>query len=741
MGAAGLILGFSPLVGAAWLLAKHGFRVEPGLPRILAAAVLAWGWMTVGMEILGNLGRLNPAALVAWSVGGLVVAGMVAGFRPAVSPVHRATTSAPESIGLTATLAKALAVWACLRLGLISFWQPVKVVSDGPIYHLYMAARWWKAGRLFLVPTPFGEQAAPYFWANGELWYAWLLTLGRGDAVAKLGQAPFLVLGGMAVEAIARHLDIRATAARLAAVWFVTITPELVFAFEPNVDSILLAGYLMGVYFWLRAFTGPDERRGAWLILGSLAAGLGMGTKPTGIVFFPPLLALVVVGLGWRRPGWRRFGIDGATAVVPALAMMGYWPIRNALLTGNPLYPMHLAVGGKVWLAGWFGPDAMRRSFFYVPREDWRAGIDIILTVIDPRELPCWLAGSVGFRAIRSRRPETRSVTDRWIWGFAALGLFNLAAYWLVIPYRTQQRFAFPALAVLAIPLARLFDRAGWLRVTGVVLLAAHLLTPQPWPFGATEAQIPWDLNAAIPNAVPAALDWPLTVRDLAGELVRPRYWATVILGVGVLGAAVCGAIARRASRRGLVWTWRVVALAWITPALVMASLATGAGQGIAFPYFPEYLVGWAELEARTSRQGARIAYAGHKIPYYLMGSKLQNDVQYVNIDAHRDWLPHNYHRNAPNVGEPSTWPNPFPAWGRLQPDYDAWLANLRAERIDLLVVTRVNIEEGVENVADAARFPIERVWAEAHPESFRPIYGVAQNDPQFRIFQVLPAT
>ena len=134
------------------------------------------------------------------------------------------------------------------------------------------------------------------------------------------------------------------------------------------------------------------------------------------------------------------------------------------------------------------------------------------------------------------------------------------------------------------------------------------------------------------------------------------------------------------------------------------------------------------------------MAYAGNKIPYYLMGSKLQNDVEYINIDAHRGWMLHDYHRNAPNVGEPSIWPNPFPAWGRLQPDYDAWLANLRAARIDLLVVTRVNIEEGVENVADAARFSIERVWAEAHPEAFRPIYGVEQRDPQFRIFQVLPA-
>ena len=44
----------------------------------------------------------------------------------------------------------------------------VKVVSDGPIYHLYFAARWWKGAALILVAAPFGENAATYFPANGD---------------------------------------------------------------------------------------------------------------------------------------------------------------------------------------------------------------------------------------------------------------------------------------------------------------------------------------------------------------------------------------------------------------------------------------------------------------------------------------------------------------------------------------------------------------------------------------------
>ena len=68
---------------------------------------------------------------------------------------------------------------------------------------------------------------------------------------------------------------------------------------------------------------------------------------------------------------------------------------------------------------------------------------------------------------------------------------------------------------------------------------------------------------------------------------------------------------------------------------------------------------------------------------------------------------------------------------------YNAWLVNLRAERIQVLVVARVNRLEGPHNVADPAGFPIERRWAESHPEAFQPLYGVAEDDPEMRIYRV----
>ena len=75
-----------------------------------------------------------------------------------------------------------------VELGMQSLLLPVKVVSDGPIYHLYFAVRWWKAGRLFPVASPFGENAATYFPANGDLWFTWLMVAWGGDRLAKIGE-------------------------------------------------------------------------------------------------------------------------------------------------------------------------------------------------------------------------------------------------------------------------------------------------------------------------------------------------------------------------------------------------------------------------------------------------------------------------------------------------------------------------------------------------------------------------
>ncbi len=284
-----------------------------------------------------------------------------------------------------------LALWltAALGLGMRSLLLAVKVVSDGPIYHLYFAARWWKAGRLFLVAAPFGENAATYFPANGDLWFTWLMASWGGDRLAKVGQAPFLVLAALAAYGCARLVGAGRSASLVATCWFASSTPLLLYSFEPNVDTIFVAGYLLAAYFFLRFARGEGDTPA--LVLGALAAGGALGTKAVGVVFIPPLIALAIGGiLVQSGPARTKVARVLVVALVP-LVSGGYWFVRNGLLTGNPLYPLEVRVLGQTVLPGWYGPEAMRTSPYYLPLADWRSLGDILLAVLDPRLVPLWI--------------------------------------------------------------------------------------------------------------------------------------------------------------------------------------------------------------------------------------------------------------------------------------------------------------------------------------------------------------
>src|SRR4051812_21126631 len=259
-----------PLGMAAWWVARSGFRQPSGLPRVLAAAVLAWAWATLGMEVLGAAGLLARGPLLAWVALGLAIGGWLRA-RDRQGPVVAGTVAGPEPWGWEATLAVGLVLWASMVLAVPSLAGPVKVVSDGPIYHLYFAARWWKAGRLFLVAAPFGENAVTYFPAVGDLWFSWLMVGWGGDRLAKIGQGPFLLTAALAAFGMARRLAAGVNSSIIATAWFAATTPLLLFNFEANVDSILVAGYLLAAYFFLRYALGDGEV-GA-LALGGLSAG------------------------------------------------------------------------------------------------------------------------------------------------------------------------------------------------------------------------------------------------------------------------------------------------------------------------------------------------------------------------------------------------------------------------------------------------------------------------------------
>ncbi|MGO9600747.1 MAG: glycosyltransferase family 39 protein [Isosphaeraceae bacterium] len=724
------------LIWGAWWLAGSGLRQTRWLDCALAACVLGLSWCVLGLEILGTAGLLHVGPLLLWS-GALFSAGLFVvrrGLRRSTPPL--AGGAASESWRAETILCLSLVLWVCLELGMQSLLWPVKVVSDGPIYHLYFAARWWKVGRLILVAAPFGENGATYFPANGDLWFTWLMTTWGGDRLAKVGQAPFLLMAAAAAAGLARTVGASRNSSAVAACWFVTSTSFLIFSFEANVDTIFIACYLTAAHFLLRyamAGAGP-----AALILGGLATGLALGTKPVGVVLVPPLLVLAAVVIATRTQSVRATLAYFTAVLACTFLTSGFWFLRNFRLTGNPLYPLHLELFGLPVLHGWYGPQAMRSSIYYLPVRDWRSLLDTLMAVADPRLAPFWLLAIGGAWAVGSKQSPA---IDRWTWRLSALAVLNIAFYWLCIPYRTQQRFMLQSLGLAAAPLARLLDCARGLRLAAAGLLALHILTPQDWPVSMRSDAIPWDLSPMIPNAI----DAPLSLFEWLSRVLQPGHTAAATARLAVLICmgccavlAVWGACRSKATRRGTRQSWILATVAALV-LLLLGVLDTSALQvdrrALFYPLFPDFYAGWQRLESLSGPSGTRVAYAGTNIPYYLFGAGLRNEVCYVNIDAHRDWLLHDYHRAAAAQGEP-TWPNSRPGWDRAHPDFRGWLGNLQAERIGFLVVTRVNPGEGAHNVADAEGFPVERRWAESHRELFEPVYGQAEHDRFFRLYR-----
>ncbi len=248
-----------------------------------------------------------------------------------------------------------------------------------------------------------------------------------------------------------------------------------------------------------------------------------------------------------------------------------------------------------------------------------------------------------------------------------------------------------------------------------------------------------------IPNAISALLPlfpaWEPVAQARGGGAAafRPTTFAMILAAVFLVWAW-----SRRAAialRRRPRWRWPLAGFAaaifLVLGFVDLGPMVFDVRARFYPPGFLDFYFGWLDFENRCGPTGVRVAYAGTDLPYYLLGRGLRNEVRYINIDRHRDWLMHDYHREAMARGL-GTWPNSRPGWDRIRPDYRAWLDNLDAEGIQLLVVTRANPDEGIHNLADKEGFPIEKVWADAHPERFQLLYGQAEEDPWFRLYRVV---
>jgi hypothetical protein len=511
---------------------------EGGTDALVTFGVLASLEVSVLVWLAGVAGHLGRLALGGGALAVAVVA-LVRLQRVEPDWWHRlraagrhAASTGPRSLLVASKRhpwSAALALLAVLALA----WQVLVALVlppyayDALTYHLTTAASWVQSGHL--RPTDLSLCCARYP-LTAELSFAWPLALAHDDTAVSLVQVPFVLLLAAATAGLARSAGSRRHAAAAAAALVATTPIVLVQAPTGFVDVILAAWTVAGLHWVVRACATGATRP---LVLASVAAGLLLGSKGTGVIWGLALVTAavaVVIVQAWRRTrpaSLRRL----AVAVVPALLLGSYWYARNWIDTGNPFEPFRIEVAGHVVFDGplTFGGVATQPSLG--AGSPWPVAV-VRSWATDAR---FWHQGSYDYQQ------RAGGLGPAWTWiGLPLLVPFTVvlarrrnatlaavavtAAVFVVQPYRWWARFTIPLAALGAVAIvvtATLLGRRarGVLKVATLGLAAVGVVL-------ATFEVDPASRSASISARHVLALVGKPRADRTVGQLFFPEYRA-----------------------------------------------------------------------------------------------------------------------------------------------------------------------------------------------------------------------
>lgn len=245
-------------------------------------------------------------------------------------------------------------VWVWVQLWRLASLRP-PYDWDGLYYHLPAIHEWVTAGRVSWIDSvpdipfvnfPMGVEVNSFFVHH-------LLQTSKWVNASNLHYWP---LAFLAIVVVAKRLGVRGVWSWAAGALIVGapvfVCQSVTCYIDPGFAATVMACIGASCVFVF----GSGENRSSWwdASLVGMATGLMLGSKGTGLPF--ALVILVVSALGaLRQWGTRRRLLATRLGVVVAASLLvgGYWYVRNAVVTGNPIHPIQLKVGGKVFKQGW----------------------------------------------------------------------------------------------------------------------------------------------------------------------------------------------------------------------------------------------------------------------------------------------------------------------------------------------------------------------------------------------------
>jgi len=446
-------------------------------------------WLSVQTSLaltLGFFGRLTePFILTAEAF--LLVVGGVALARvgdKTLAPVRRPRDVAQKGI-LIALVAVGLSVlYRALGTPIVDY--------DSLAYHLPAVANWYRTGSLDMLD----QGSVSFYPYNFELLALLFVVPFRDQFAVGLTQLMAGCLFGLAISATAQRLGARPLHGLLAS--FLALSQPLTLRLAGDtlqVDLAFAAVFMSSVYFTLTCASGELH----WSLL-ALSAALLVGTKASGFVYLG-VLGLVFVIARARRRTWSTTSLEAprpsvaivVVCVVGALVNGGFWYIRNAVRTGNPLGFVELKILGVSLLDGHIAAADLRRSTLAAilrPTEfvDWAVLSKQVAFQLGPSLAALALAAAALIYMPRSERrlwhdpgaliALTLVLLCGLSYVYTPFSGDNGAHGWRVTAWVGQGlRFALPSVGALAVAAALGADRLGASdRLLTAMALAAGLL-------------------------------------------------------------------------------------------------------------------------------------------------------------------------------------------------------------------------------------------------------------------------
>ena len=663
-----LIWGSAVLVGG--VVARRVLAEMAGAPRVLAGGLVTVAAL-VGFHLLpGSVGLLSREAVALTAVVVAAVAWRLIPARGGDRAAPAPQLARPD--GLSIAIA-AVAVAAVTAVSLAAF---AGLATDAPThvdaltFGLPGVAEWIRTGSLFEVGSFLPLFQVRTYPNTGDVLYLASILPFENDAFLRFTTLPLLAMTGLGVYGLGRELGAPASTSALTAA-LLTSMPAVAQPALTNIkpDVFMYATFTAGLVFLVRH---ARTRARSDLLLSGLGIGLAFGSRWYGISSAVVVLAVWALAGMLARRGLGRLTREGAILAATVLAVGGYWLVRNALLTGNPLYPARISGFG--------------------------------VTVFDaPRDV---ITEKLGF-SIAERLGEPGLFSDHVLPGLRA----QLSAPGLLLTAGT----AAAAALAFRVPRSRAAAAVAALAAGALVLAGVYTITPasaqgfadQPFP-GIVGETARWLVPALL--AASGATAWALAQ---AGRL-RPLFGALALVGVLVglsrsydTGAGTLAAtslalaalgfgsyLALRRSRAKAPRVRRRAALAVAAAVLVtlggvghLDQRRYNDGRFAAASPVSDWILGNADSGHRIGFAGGWVA--GYVPIYAAFGPRYDNEVEYVGQVV--DGQVHEYRRRS------------------------AFVAALRRGGYDLLVVGRVarpNLDRETElTVLD---LPPEARWAAA---------------------------